>query len=303
MYALQRVLINKTIPLDKAKLEYEKITKKKPRKIREQKNFYAFRTIPPNKFEKKSFRTKVVNKDIRLIYGKLLEQHSKLEGHGLYDYFSGAFNYLKNSFKINDYSNKTKNNLEKFGHFRIVNIRLQKVPVSWLLELALETISFGSWERLKQKYGFDKFFHLSMVVTLENQKQLQIEKLEVISVSDEIEQSDKMITLDVRVNGVFSIMDMFRKSRANVGDGVFFSYSALGNNNCQDFIKILLQSVGLYHDKEKEFIYQDISRLVKELPSHTKKVVDTITDLGAIYNKISGGNKKITIDELYHHIR
>ena len=303
MYALQRVLISNKIDLDEAKEKYKDLTKKSPRKIRKQKNFYSFRFIPPNKFEKKSFRTKVVNKDIRLIYGKLLEQHNKLEGHGLFDYFDGAFDYIKNSFKINDYSNKTKKNLEKYGHFRIVKIRLQKVPVSWLLELALETISFGSWERLKQKYGFDKFFHLSMVVTLENQKQLQIEKLEVISVSDEIEQSDKMITLDVRVNGVFSIMDIFRKSRANVGDGVFFSYSALGNNNCQDFIKILLQSVGLYHDKEKEFIYQDISRLVKELPSHTKKVVDTITDLGAIYNKISGGNKKITIDELYHHIR
>jgi hypothetical protein len=99
--------------------------------------------------------------------------------------------------------------------------------------------------------------------------------------------------------GVFSIHDMFRKARKNVGDGVFFSYSAF-NNNCQDFIKILLESVGMFHEKEKDFIYQDISELVKELPL-TSKIVDTVTNLGAIYNKLSGGNK-ITIDDLYKHI-
>lgn len=312
MYALQKVQIRNTMPLEEAKKHYTSITKKKPRKIRETENFYQFRYLPPTKFVSRSFRTKVVNDDIHLIFGKLKDDHQKLEGKGLFDYFTKGYDYVKNStfgesiknmVSINDFSVKTKANLDKYGDYTINYIQLRRVPVSSALDLALQGVSLGEWERLKKKYGFDHFFHLSMVVNLRGAKdivlntgrkmtvgkQLAIEKLEVVSVNENIMVGEGMETQDVPLAGkTFSINDMFRKARDRVGDGTFFAYSALQKNNCQDFIGLLLDVEGLYRAEEKAFVYQNISELVAELPAFTKGFAQTVTDLGALVNKATG---------------
>ena len=105
MYALQKVQIRNTIPLEEAKQHYKAITKKKPRKIRETENFYQFRYLPPTKFEKRTFRTKVVNDDIHLIFGKLKDEHQKLEGRGLFDYFTKGYDYIKNTSFVQSIKN------------------------------------------------------------------------------------------------------------------------------------------------------------------------------------------------------
>ena len=312
-YALQKVEIRNTIPLAEAEKKYKSITKKKPRKVRESANFYQFRYLPPTKFESRSFRTKVVNDDIRMVFGKLKGEHQKLEGAGLFDYFtkaydyvknkvSGAFDYVKDAISITDFSEKTKKNLNFFGDSPIIALQLRRVPINFALDLALQGVSAGKWEQLKEKYGFDKFFHLSMVATLQQKttisvdgrpkrvpKQLAIEKLEVVSVNDNIEVGEGMETQDVPLAGAsFNIKDMFQKTRAEVGDTRFFSYSALGGNNCQDFIKMLLKSEGLYREPEAQFVYQDLTELVKELPESTSAISQGITNIGALANKYLG---------------
>jgi hypothetical protein len=326
-YALQKVEIRNTMPLEEAKKHYKSITKRKPRKIRESTNFYQFRFLPPTKFESKSFRTKVVNDDIRLIYGKLKEPHHKLEGGGLFDYFtkaydyvknkvSDAFSYIKDAVSINDYSDSTKKNLGQYGEYPIIALQLRRVPIAFALDLALQGISAGEWERLKNKYGFDKFYHLSMVATLKGakeivlnrgrrvrqNKQLAIEKLEVVSVNENIAIGEGMETQDVIIpkDKVFTINGMFQKARDKVGDTRFFSYSALGQNNCQDFIALLLDVEGLYNEPEKQFVYQDISQLVKELPDTTVAASQGITHIGALANKYLGiGGSRVSLDSLY----
>jgi hypothetical protein len=312
MYALQKVQIRNTMPLEEAEKHYTSITKKKPRKVRETDNFYQFRYLPPTKFQKRSFRTKVVNDDIHLIFGKLKDEHQKLEGKGLFDYFTKGYDYvtnttfgqsIKNAISINDFSVKTKANLDKFGDYTINYIQIRRVPVSSTLELVLQGVSGGEWERLKKKYGFDSFFHLSMVVGLRGAKditlntgkklkvakQLAIEKLEVVSVNENVIAGEGMQTQDVPLAGKsFTINDMFRKARDKVGDATFFAYSALGKNNCQDFIALLLDVEGLYRAEEKAFVYQNISQLVEELPAFTKGFAQTVTDLGALVNKATG---------------
>ena len=330
-YALQKVEIRNTIPLAEAEKKYKSITKKKPRKVRESANFYQFRYLPPTKFESRSFRTKVVNDDIRMVFGKLKEGHQKLEGAGLFDYFtkaydyvknkvSGAFDYVKDAISITDFSEKTKKNLNFFGDSPIIALQLRRVPINFALDLALQGVSAGKWEQLKEKYGFDKFFHLSMVATLQQKttisvdgrpkrvpKQLAIEKLEVVSVNDNIEVGEGMETQDVPLAGAsFNIKDMFQKTRAEVGDTRFFSYSALGGNNCQDFIKMLLKSEGLYREPEAQFVYQDLTELVKELPESTSAISQGITNIGALANKYLGvggssmGSGKVGLADLYH---
>lgn len=313
VYALQKVQIRNNIPLAEAEKHYKNITKKKPRKVRETENFYQFRYLPPTKFEKRSFRTKVVNDDIHLIFGKLKEEHRHLEGRGLWDYFtkgydyvankvSGAFDYVKNSLSITDFSTKTKANLDKYGDEPITAIQLRRVPVAYALELTLQGVSGGEWERLKEREGFDKFFHLSMVVTLRSGKRLAVEKLEVVSVNENIEVADGMETQDVPIpadHPTITINGMFRKTRERVGDTKFFSYSALGHNNCQDFMDMLLTSEGLYREAERLFVYQDISSIARDLPELTRAFSQGVTYLGALANKFLGiGGNRVTLDHL-----
>jgi hypothetical protein len=230
-YALQKVMVKNSVPLSDAERHYKNITKRKPRKVRESKGWYHFRYLPPTKFEPRSFRTKVVSDDIHLIFGKLKKDHHHLEGRGLFDYFtkaydyvsnkvSSALDYVKSALSITDYSSKTKANLQQYGSLPVTALEIRRVPIAFALDLALQGISAGRWEELKQKYGFDKFFHLSLVATVKvggRPKQLAIEKLEVVSVNENIEKSPEMETLDVPLAGkTFTISQMLEQALEGV---------------------------------------------------------------------------------------
>ena len=312
-FALQKVLIRLTVPKEEADKSYKNITKRKPRKTKDYAEFRHYRFLPPTKFISRSFRTKVVNDDIRLVFGMLKPDHEKLEGSGLFDYFtkaydyvsnkvSSAFDYIKKSVSITDYSTTTKALLDQYGHLPIVQIVIRREPVDIALELALQGVSSGKWLELKKKYGFDIFFHLSMVVTIggavqrvmksgrvrTSPKKLAIEKLSVVSINENVDITPDMETLDVPITSSFTIKDMFDKAREKYGDTRFFSYSALGNNNCQNFIQMILEVENLYTEPVKNFVFQDITQLVKELPESTAFISQGFTNLNALANKYLG---------------
>lgn len=71
MYQLHAVIINNKIDLKSAKKMASDIMNKKISFMRETENNYRFRNIPKTKFIKSSFRSKIINPDITLIFGKL----------------------------------------------------------------------------------------------------------------------------------------------------------------------------------------------------------------------------------------
>jgi hypothetical protein len=323
MYAIQSILVSNTVPLEKAKEHYEHITEKKPRKVRQTKHFYRFRVIPTTKFEKGSFRTKIINDTIRIVFGNIKDENKHLVGGSMFDYFTKAYNYVTNAvpsaFTIDDFSTKTKAYLQQFGDVPITAIQLRRVPISGMLDVALQGLSAGEWERLKTKYGFDKFFHLSMVVTLAPKKaiklntgktrlvagpvkQLAVEKLEVVSVNENIARGEGMEVQDVPMQGKsFTINEMFTATIQRVGKDKFFHYSALGGKNCQNFIQDLLTTMGVYGEQERQFVFQDIASLVEELPSGTRAAAQGLTDVAGLINKwtgIGGQRKKITLNDI-----
>lgn len=316
-WAIQSIQVKKTIPLEEAQEIFKKVIKKKPRKVREKGDWYRFRVIPPTKFQPKSFRTKVVNDNIHIVLGVIKEENKRMVGGGMWDYFkkaydyvatkaSDAFDYVKKAVSITDYSDTTKKYLQQYGHLPILAIQLRRAPLNVAIDLALQGVSTGKWMELKKKYGFDEFYHLSMLVTLggavEQKKQngrvvkypkkLAIEKLAVVSINENVAIESDMETLSISSSQT-TIQNMFDKAREKYGDTRFFTYSALGNNNCQNFIRMLLEVEGLYSEEAKQFVFQDISELVKELPESTKTISQGLTDIGALANKYLGiGGRK-----------
>jgi len=333
-WAIQKVMVKTSVPLDEAEKTYKRITRRAPRKVRATDEWYHFRMIPPTKFVPRSYRTKVINDHTHLVLGRLKPEHQALKGGGIFDYIkravssavgavssaaSSVASALSNAVSITDFSTKTKANLERFGDFPVVAVQVRRVPIASALDLTLQGVSGGKWEQLKTKYGYDKFFHLSMVVTLKGKsmrtglkpgegrgvlrtpKKLAIEKLEVVSVNENIEVGPGMETLEIAVPQPFTINDMFAKTRSSMGDTLFFSYSAFGNNNCQNFIRALLESEGLYSEPVALFVFQDISSIAAELPDSTLAIAQGITHLGALANKylgIGGRRKRGVLKEL-----
>jgi hypothetical protein len=69
-YALHAVVIDKSVPIDKAQKMAQDIIKDKSKTFyRETEESYRFRNIPKTKF--KAFRTKVINPNVSLIYGEM----------------------------------------------------------------------------------------------------------------------------------------------------------------------------------------------------------------------------------------
>jgi ABC-type antimicrobial peptide transport system ATPase subunit len=71
-FELHAVIIDKKIPLEKAKQIAQDIIKDKSKSFyRVTDQSYRFRNIPKTKFKPSSFRSKVVNDNITLIFGEM----------------------------------------------------------------------------------------------------------------------------------------------------------------------------------------------------------------------------------------
>lgn len=69
--SLHSVKVKKNVGFTKAKEHSENIAKRRNMMVKEMKNHYNFRVIPKTQFTPKTFRSKKVNDDITLVFGKL----------------------------------------------------------------------------------------------------------------------------------------------------------------------------------------------------------------------------------------
>lgn len=237
-------------------------------------------------------------KDINFVLEKFKED--KLEGAGIGSFFRDKFsryieqplkNIVSNKYKFNNTSSKTIN---EYGDNEIVELKIMRTPINSMIDKALNFLSFNKWDSLKKKYGFDQLFHLSLVATVkdgDNLKNIIMEKNEVVNVSTDYRTSPKTQLFNLpKINKKITVRQLLENARQKVGDNLFFLYDAF-TNNCQFFIKYLLESSGLMTPEAQNFLFQDISELVKELPSYLPKVARSVTDLGGIVSRLRGDGK------------
>ncbi|MDR3598405.1 hypothetical protein, partial [Clostridium sp.] len=96
-------------------------------------------------------------------------------------------------------------------------------------------------------------------------------------------------TMPVYVNKQLSLNQMLDGAQKLLGDK-YFKYDAFGENNCQVFVRALLHSAGLYKAKEESFVFQPVDKILEKMGAHVPKVARVVTDLGAIADRVLGGN-------------
>jgi len=173
--------------------------------------------------------------------------------------------------------------LAEHGAHRITNVKLCKEVVSQNTEFLLKALSGPStWEAAKRKHGFDRFYHLFMIISMEDGMQLHVEKNEVIRMSPNPRACPDALDLGAPATPI-TVGEMMERTKQRVGDRDFFTYDPLVNN-CQNFVSQLLRTMGLLNQTSNKFVFQDIAGLRAELPSYTKYLAKGLTDLGAFFN-------------------
>jgi hypothetical protein len=194
-----------------------------------------------------------------------------------------------------DFSNKIKKILKKYGNQKIRTISIGRRPINSKVETAFNIISLGKWSKLKSQFNYDTLFHLFLVLNLDDGTVISFEKNSIVSMNEndprcsmknveclELSYPTDSITLD----------ELVKKPLERIGKERYFVYDPF-KQNCQAFISLVLNTFGLLTPKVKEFVYQDISEIVKNLPFYVRYVGKAITDIDATISKVSGaGNKK-----------
>lgn len=290
-YQIHSVNISKNVPFEEAYIHSQNILKKKKFFHRETKNQYRFRNIPKTKFIDKTYRSKKINKDITLVFGKLKPEFRHLQGSGIADLISSGFNKLKNIFSVKeDFNNVSKRTLQQYGSSKIKSLQIYRTPILEMINKALNIISLGKWNLARKQLGYDKFFHLALVATVQTPnglKNIIIEKNEVVNISTDYKTSKDTEVMNVPYNKDLTIDQFLSKALDIMGRSNFFRYDAF-TNNCQVFIKTLLSSSGLLTPEIEKFIFQDLKELSSRIPNWVQPFSRGITDLGAVISKLSG---------------
>ena len=208
--------------------------------------------------------------------------------------------------------------LNSIGNNPISRLQIKRFPVAEFIEKFFQLITLGQWGQVKQKYGYDNFYHLALVMYYESGESYQmkikryvgddpfglgggmeppapsemrftIEKLELINIQRSTSIKPNTDYQDVPLNGkTITLNEMVNRTRTLMGDEKFYTYDAF-TNNCQVFVKSLLQSVGLLTPAAMSFLFQPVDKLIKELPGYTSQVARFVTDLGGLFRGVVDG--------------
>ena len=180
---------------------------------------------------------------------------------------------------------KSRRLIAEVGDEKVVSLRLERKPIlGWL-----NVITFGAYKRALKRVGYDRMYHLSIII---NDK-YRLEKREVLNF--EIYKETKVKNteyLDVPIPPEYdaTINDLINITRDFMTPERFSDYD-VQDENCQIFIKSVLEANGLLTPDLEQFIQQDVESILKQF-SGSRKVITGITDLAAKINRLIEGEGK-----------
>jgi site-specific DNA-cytosine methylase len=189
----------------------------------------------------------------------------------------------------NNYPPKARHLLAKYAKAEVDNVIIRREPIVGLINTALNFISLGKWNEVRDKLNYDKLFHLSMVVQLRNPNgYLLVEKNEVINITDKFKMnSDRMEYMVIPVPIGVNFWTFMTKAQQLKGDD-FFKYDAF-TNNCQMFIDGILNANGINSPEAQAFIMQNVDDMLEDLPEFVSPFAQLTTNIAGLANRVLEG--------------
>jgi hypothetical protein len=244
----------------------------------ETKHQFVFTNIKSKHFLTRTFdKRSNPNGTVTIYLGELKQTQFKKQHNMRGD---GLMSYIYSGNWVNDYSTTAKKVLQEYGNKAIQSLMIYRTPIQNAIDKTLNVLSIGKWNKLKAKYGYDKFFHLALVANV-GSKNIIIEKNEIINISTEYKTTHETDVMKVDMkNKDLTINEMLENTRQILKNRRYFSYDAF-DNNCQIFIQSIFQENGLYSTAINAFLFQDVSGLKKEL-GVLPKVANAITSVASV---------------------
>jgi len=195
-----------------------------------------------------------------------------------------------NSGVRSNYPPRVRDILARYGAAQVVMLEIYRTPIESYINSALNIITLGKWNESRNRFNFDKLYHLSLVATLStltgDKAFLKIEKNEVINIVP-IDSPPAGDSITVPVPCCITLQAMLDKAHALAGQAFFF-YDAF-NNNCQIFINNILAANHLATPETTAFIMQDVRELLADLPAYTAPFASTLTGIAGFFDKLMYG--------------
>jgi hypothetical protein len=151
-----------------------------------------------------------------------------------------------------DYTPRAKAIVEEFGDEIITSVTINRVPMSSMLQTVASNVKGGVHE---------KYYHLSLILTSKNQRQILLEKDFVVKLKVDQAKRPNTESMPVLDFNPMTLNQLLYKTERNMGDK-FWKYSA-ADSNCQHFVLSLLRSL---LDNQTilsytKFVEQDVSAI------------------------------------------
>jgi len=182
--------------------------------------------------------------------------------------------------------------MEQYGDKVITQIVIQRAPIKTVpVDRLMNLITNGNFNKSLKDYGYDKLFHLFMIITLEDGTTLSLEKNETIQMKKSPAKSEYE-SLNVNLSGkVITLNELMEKTNQSMGSS-FFPYHPI-NNNCQNFISGVMKAIGLNTSQIDTFVNQPVDKLFETYDKTGKLTqwMSKITQLGTKMNFLKRGGK------------
>ena len=136
-----------------------------------------------------------------------------------------------------------KSIVDKYGDEVITGMTIFRVPLSAFLNIAINAISLGQFNKAKGSNGYDAFFHLGLNLTMSSGVKLTLEKTEVVHMETHHTSDKNMEVMTIANVPNATLKELLNNTKKLMGNK-FFTYSA-SSNNCQYFIRDVLLSNGI----------------------------------------------------------
>jgi len=98
---------------------------------------------------------------------------------------------------IGGYTNHSRDTLKRYGDERIQSMKVVRTPISGALNRLLNIITLGKMKRQKNRHGYNDFFHLYLVATVQGGKEVVMEKNERVNITTSYSMNDKSEVMQV----------------------------------------------------------------------------------------------------------
>jgi hypothetical protein len=172
--------------------------------------------------------------------------------------------------------------IEKYGDSMIDanSMVIRKNPIQSGVEKVLDFISQGKYSEIKDRYAYDTMYHLRLDFSIENRNYMTEKTANIQFRNAVTNEDDEVLKIsNPSIKFIDFVMNTIKKMKSN-----YFTYDAF-TNNCQNYILNVLQSNSLITSDAKNFIYQPVDDMIKELPSYVKKFASLATKAGSYVDK------------------